>query len=236
MYGCWISRLLWDRACVSIKGQHLQYHDWWWRLHVYTWYNLMEQNTPMHRADHTEMVISGQDWQHWCRVVMHCIILQHETTGGKWVNYTFLCTTSYNYMQTHECVQIQYCFKKYRGRCLLWDTVTFLFIVVRWGPFPAATLWICTVTYFYALVSPYPILLPPGHLIFWDIFIKIWQVFEVDTQTVGSMTVPEQRPATPQSHLCPLLHVLIPSASLRFWPTSLFHSNQDTSLHLFLPV
>lgn len=122
-----------------------------------------------------EMVISEQGWQHWRMVVMYCIILQHETTGRKWVNYTSLCITSYNYMQTYECVQIQCCFKKYRGPCLLWDTFTFFFIVVWWGPFPDATFWICTVTYFYALVSPYPILLPPGNLIFWDIFF--WCLF-----------------------------------------------------------
>ena len=164
------------------------------------------------------MVISEQGWQHWCMVVMYCMILQHETTGGKWISYTSLCITSYNYMQTYECIQIQCCFKKYRGPCLLWDTFTFLFIVVWWGPFPATTFWICTVTYFYALVLLYPIRLPPGNLIFWDIFIQIWQVFEVDTQSVGSMAVPEERLVTPQNPLCPLLHVLILPASLRFDP------------------
>lgn len=181
---------------VCYKRWHLQYHDWWWWLHVYMWYNLMEQNTPMHWTDHTRNgnIRTGlAALMHGCD---YCIILQHETTGGKWVNYTSLCTTSYNHMQTYECVRIQCCFKKYRGRCLLWDTVTVFFIMVRWGPFPATTLWIFShILLCSGLTLPHPT--APENLIFWDIFIKIWQVFEADTQSVGSMAVPEQRPVTP---------------------------------------
>lgn len=60
----------------------------------------------MHRTDHTRngnIQIGLAALMQGC---VYCIILQYETTGGKWVNYTSLCITSYNYMQTYECVQI----------------------------------------------------------------------------------------------------------------------------------